>query len=284
MREAKKIWHSTAVTVLILGTLFSFYTLYQLPAELERSSTNIDLSVIKEASTTIYHLYFVVGFTLLFAMGISLWLLYSLGVHKNQAFEPQGEKEAKVKDPPKESTKQLHIKETLDDAVKEIWISAKDLNQAELRDQQLLSSLCMKIEASQGLLYKVKREKRKSFVELSSAFALSIPREEIAAYDLGEGLIGQVAKTGKKMSIEDIPEGYIKITSGLGAASPKNLVIIPIITRKKVIAVVEVASFRSISSFDEKLIAETFTLLKQEVNESDATINKGRLKESKYTN
>jgi two-component system chemotaxis sensor kinase CheA len=62
----------------------------------------------------------------------------------------------------------------------------------------------------------------------------------------GETLGGQAALNQEMMLISDIPETYFKIESGLGQTYPKHLVFVPVIYRKKTIALLEMAYFVSL--------------------------------------
>ncbi|MDZ7607941.1 MAG: GAF domain-containing protein [Cyclobacteriaceae bacterium] len=114
----------------------------------------------------------------------------------------------------------------------------------------------MKIDASQALYYVVKKEKGIRYIEMMSSFAYSLPESETIKYEFGEGLAGQAAKDGKLINISEVPKGYITIISGLGASSPNHLVILPIKQGDEVAAVVEIGSFKGITSDEIKLIQE----------------------------
>jgi signal transduction histidine kinase/HAMP domain-containing protein/ActR/RegA family two-component response regulator len=62
-------------------------------------------------------------------------------------------------------------------------------------------------------------------------------------FRLGESLIGQVAKTRKPVFVSDVPPGYVTVSSGVGAAPPANLIVLPIVFEGQVLGVIEVASF-----------------------------------------
>uniref|UniRef100_UPI000AFEDC16 response regulator n=1 Tax=Cohnella kolymensis TaxID=1590652 RepID=UPI000AFEDC16 len=70
----------------------------------------------------------------------------------------------------------------------------------------------------------------------------------------GEGLVGQCAITGKSIVVEDVPEGYIKISSGLGASDPKQIIVQPILFDDEVMGVVELASIKSFHKDDLDLL------------------------------
>ncbi|HEY7488961.1 MAG TPA: HAMP domain-containing protein [Streptosporangiaceae bacterium] len=59
----------------------------------------------------------------------------------------------------------------------------------------------------------------------------------------GQGLVGQAAVEKKRIIITEAPPEYIKISSGLGEASPANIVVLPIVFEDQVLGVIELASF-----------------------------------------
>jgi signal transduction histidine kinase/HAMP domain-containing protein/CheY-like chemotaxis protein len=62
-------------------------------------------------------------------------------------------------------------------------------------------------------------------------------------YRLGQSLIGQVARSKRSVVVAGLPEGYVKISSGLGEAPPANLAIVPVLFEDQVLGVIELASF-----------------------------------------
>jgi signal transduction histidine kinase/DNA-binding response OmpR family regulator len=58
----------------------------------------------------------------------------------------------------------------------------------------------------------------------------------------GEGLVGQCALEKQRVWLTDVPRDYIQISSGLGAAPPSNIVVLPILFEQQVKAVIEIAS------------------------------------------
>lgn len=76
------------------------------------------------------------------------------------------------------------------------------------------------------------------------------------SFRFGEGLIGQCAIEKKPILITQVPDDYIKITSGTGWASPKNIFILPAEFEGEVVAVLEVASFEPFSPLQQALLRE----------------------------
>lgn len=122
----------------------------------------------------------------------------------------------------------------------------------------ILSCLSKSFEITQAELFlKEKTHDKEKFI-LSATYAIFIPEDKAIEFEPGEGLIGQVGKSGNHMHLKDLPEGYLNVKSGLGAADAANLLILPWKNKNnEVFAVLEIASFKPIDdediSFLEKL-------------------------------
>ncbi len=126
---------------------------------------------------------------------------------------------------------------------------------------QSISIIAKYFEISQGIFYITKTQNSKNFLSLIGGYAYYKPEDGETNFLFGEGLAGQVAKAQKQINIKNVPDGYIKIISGLGEATPSNLLIIPLIDKDKTIAVMELASFNDFKNKDEELISKLSKLL-----------------------
>ncbi len=66
----------------------------------------------------------------------------------------------------------------------------------------------------------------------------------------------QCALENQTIILKQIPKEYVKITSGLGEATPKNVVIIPIKLKNEALGVIELASFTILEKFQVKFIED----------------------------
>ena len=82
-------------------------------------------------------------------------------------------------------------------------------------------------------------------------------RTEDHGFAPGEGMAGQAALEQHAIFLSDIPAGYMRIGSGLGEATPHMLAVIPIMTQDRALAIVEVASFTSLTDQQRALLDET---------------------------
>ncbi len=107
--------------------------------------------------------------------------------------------------------------------------------------EKILSNIAKEFDIVQGLFFV--KEKETEIFNIQGKYAY-FGDEEPKSFNWGETLSGQVAKNKKALNLEEIPENYVTILSGLGSSSPNHLIIIPVIFENKTIAIIELASFK----------------------------------------
>lgn len=107
----------------------------------------------------------------------------------------------------------------------------------------LLNAISKQIEIVTGLVYNFDANDKKYKPIANYAYYSDAQPSDFIE---GDGLTGQVVKDKKAFFIDKIPEGYVKVISGLGNHIPKFLLILPILDKNDVIGVVEIATFKSI--------------------------------------
>ena len=100
------------------------------------------------------------------------------------------------------------------------------------------------LDANQsGLFLLNDNNKEDIYLELVATYAYNKERKKQKKIYLGEGLVGMCAVEKSTIYLNDIPEGYLSITSGLGGSSPKSLLIVPLKLEDEIFGVIEIASF-----------------------------------------
>jgi putative methionine-R-sulfoxide reductase with GAF domain len=155
--------------------------------------------------------------------------------------------------------------EGINEKIDKVKSEIQGINEVDKKAEKLLSSLSNILEASQAAIYIADKQDGKKVIKLYTSYAFVIPESQVLSYEFGEGLAGQVAKERKLVNISDIPEGYITVLSGLGKSDPAHLLISPVEKDDKLLAVVEVASFKKLDSKDEELVSKTVGLLKEDL-------------------
>ncbi|MFF4650849.1 HAMP domain-containing protein [Streptomyces sp. NPDC001380] len=63
-----------------------------------------------------------------------------------------------------------------------------------------------------------------------------------ARFRLGQSLVGQAARSRRTIAVDDVPPGYVAVSSGLGSTAPACLLVLPIVVEDQVLGVIELAS------------------------------------------
>jgi CheY-like chemotaxis protein/HAMP domain-containing protein/GAF domain-containing protein len=110
--------------------------------------------------------------------------------------------------------------------------------------KQILSELAPLVSAQHGVFFIVNgSETDAPLLKLLSSYAYRERKGLSNQFQLGEGLVGQCALEKERILLSEVPQDYIRISSGLGEASPLNVVALPVLFEGQVTAVIELASF-----------------------------------------
>lgn len=131
-----------------------------------------------------------------------------------------------------------------------------------------ITAVCPAIGASFGVFYLRVDPEDGSAPRLVRGGAYAADNRIAGAdgFDFGEGLAGQCAAENRVMTITNPPEDYIRIASGLGRASPAQIIIMPVEYKSEVVAVVELATFRVFTRTHLQLLEELTDLLGVTIN------------------
>jgi putative methionine-R-sulfoxide reductase with GAF domain len=135
---------------------------------------------------------------------------------------------------------------------KRIWASQglSELNQllravddlSEAYDQ-VISWTVKYLKANQGSLYVLEEETAEKVLELKACYAYNRKKFIEQKIQIGEGLVGQSFLEEEYIHLTEIPQNYVRITSGLGEANPNSILIMPLMVNDKVEGILELASF-----------------------------------------
>ncbi|HUQ64231.1 MAG TPA: ATP-binding protein [Acidimicrobiales bacterium] len=113
----------------------------------------------------------------------------------------------------------------------------------------ILSELAPLVSAQHGVFYSMTTPAagEEPVLEMQAGYGFEERRHLSTSFKVGEGLVGQCAKERKRILLTDVPADYVRINSGLGAAAPLNIIVLPVLFEGSVRAVVELASFSPFS-------------------------------------
>lgn len=88
-----------------------------------------------------------------------------------------------------------------------------------------------------------------------AAYGFSANNESTAqAFYSAEGLVGQAALENRVLQLDNLPDGYLKVTSGLGRGSPRHVLVVPVHNDGQVNGVVELGFLRALGARDLEFV------------------------------
>ncbi len=127
----------------------------------------------------------------------------------------------------------------------------------------LLYHLIKYLDANQGFIFLAADpgDDNKRTLELVSAYAWERKKYLTRKIEFGEGLTGQSAIEKNTLYLTEVPEDYIHITSGLGDASPRSLLVVPLLFNEEIYGVIELASFKPLENCEIQFVEEVAEII-----------------------
>jgi signal transduction histidine kinase/HAMP domain-containing protein/ActR/RegA family two-component response regulator len=113
----------------------------------------------------------------------------------------------------------------------------------------ILSELAPLVSAQHAVFYSMTApaDGGEPRLEFQAGYGYEERKHLATSFRVGEGLVGQCAKEKSRILLTDVPSDYVKINSGLGDATPLNIIVMPVLFEGSVRAVIELASFSPFS-------------------------------------
>ena len=136
----------------------------------------------------------------------------------------------------------------------EISAAVQDRQSIEDFADALMSQVVPAMRAQVGAFYALETET--GLLRFAGGYGFAPGAGEAPAVRPGEGLVGQCAREGKSLEIRDIPDGYMRVSSGLGQTAPRAITASPVLSVDgRVLAVIELATLLPFNDFERELMA-----------------------------
>ncbi|HYG03573.1 MAG TPA: GAF domain-containing protein [Chryseosolibacter sp.] len=121
---------------------------------------------------------------------------------------------------------------------------------------EIIGNLVKYLKANQGALYIIDDELEANEQTMSMKACYAWDKKKFLNHKIykGEGLAGQCWQEGDTIYLTEVPQSYIKITSGLGDANPTSVLIVPLKVNDQIFGVVEIASFNLFQDYEIEFV------------------------------
>ena len=109
--------------------------------------------------------------------------------------------------------------------------------------QLIMSELTPLVDAQQGAFYLFESESGETILNLVASYGFGGRKSLNTQYRLRESLIGQCAFEKKRILLSEVPSDFMHIATGMGEASPRSVIVLPVLFEGEAKAVIELASF-----------------------------------------
>ncbi len=147
----------------------------------------------------------------------------------------------------------------------------------------ILSELAPLLSAQHGIFYSLVPDDDggEPMLRYQAGYGFKERKHLASQFRLGEGLVGQCALEKESILLTNVPADYVTINSGLGEATPLNIIVLPILFEGSVRAVVELASFSRFSHTHQAFLDQLTESIGLVLNTIEAnTLTENLLKQS----
>lgn len=141
-------------------------------------------------------------------------------------------------------------------------------NKLEVKEYgyQIISHLVKYMRASQGALFiEYREDDGERYLEMNAGYAYDKRTHETKKIYEGQGMLGQCMVEQEFVFLNDIPSDYVKITSGLGEAVPRNIMVLPLLFNEKFCGVIEMASFERLQPHEIEFLQKVSESIAAEI-------------------
>ena len=134
----------------------------------------------------------------------------------------------------------------------DILRSDNDLNKL---GENTIIQLVKYLGANQGAIFIYNDDdKNDPHLEMIACYAYERRKHINKKVEIGDGLVGQCFLEKETIILKEVPQNYIRITSGLGDGTPRFLIVVPMKREENVMGIIEIAAFKPLEEYQIKFV------------------------------
>ena len=120
-----------------------------------------------------------------------------------------------------------------------------------------ITALAEHLGASVGVLYSLESDPQGPILRLSGSYAFTRRKHLATEFRVGEGLVGQVAGDRRPIVLQQVPDDYVHIVSGLGETSPVELCVVPVLFKGELRGVIELGVLSRLTDIQREFVSQS---------------------------
>jgi methyl-accepting chemotaxis protein len=144
---------------------------------------------------------------------------------------------------------------------------------------EFMKCLIKYVGLNQGALFIQEEDENGDFLQMAACYAYERKKFMVKRVEIGQGLVGQCFQEREPIYITAVPANYVQITSGLGEATPRCILLQPVKDQDEIVGVLEVASFKTLDAHEREFIRRSADIIASAVVGNRTTARIQRLLE-----
>jgi len=145
--------------------------------------------------------------------------------------------------------------------------------------EKIINFIVPYLEAKVGIFYlyiekelgETEEDKvRSGYLRMIATHAYVVRKHFGTQFNVGEGIVGQAALERKPFIVTDTPDDYMSIQTGLGSATPKAILVLPIEYESELKAIVELASLKNFTELQLEFLNQISNTIGTAVHTAEA--------------
>ncbi|KUN77619.1 histidine kinase [Streptomyces bungoensis] len=130
----------------------------------------------------------------------------------------------------------------------------------------IMDELVPQVSAQYGAFYLAEEGEDGPELRLVGSYGRPEEDNRPARIPFGRSLVGQAARSRRTIAVDELPPGYVTISSGLGQVEPTALLLLPIVFEEQVLGVIELAAVTSFTQIQRDFLQQLVDTIGVNVN------------------